>query len=181
MFHPSFKDIFKSSLDDACISYKYKMSPELERYLIKMCVEDLLTTSAKKPTGLLDSFIFIGDLPKNQEVLSYLKFNGDYHLTIAGYVPEAFCNKHVDFNYYISLGQYSYYRLHQLIPKDSLYKNIAFDYMQVVLILNEVFDTIRLHTDAHMLEIWEAYKETGHPIFRKKLIRLGMDPKDIAC
>lgn len=181
MIHPSFKDIFKSSLDDACDAYKYKLNDDTKRYLIKLCVDDLLTTSSRKPNGLIDSFIFLGELPGTKETLEYLKMNGDYHLSIAGYVPEAFCNKYIDFNYYISLGRYSYYRLHQKIPKEVAYKELAYNYNEIVYILNETFDIIKVHNDEYLISIWEAYKDTGHPIFRRKLVRLGMDPKSIVC
>jgi hypothetical protein len=181
MFHPSFKDIFKSSLEDACDAYKYQPSPELKNYLTKLCVDDLLVTSSRKPDGMLDSLIFLDSINPTKEALQYLKLNGDYHLSIAGYVPEAFCNKYVDFNYYISLGRYSYYRLHQNFPKDPTYKSLAYDYLEIIYILNETFDTIKVHSDEYLLSIWEAWKETNHPIFRRKLIRLGLNPNNMNC
>jgi hypothetical protein len=181
LIHPSFKDIFKSSLEDACLAYKYTLNDDIKRYLIKLCADDLLATSSKKPSGLFDSLIFLGELPSTKETLHYLKLNGDYHLSIAGYVPEAFCNKYVDFNYYISLGRYSYYRLHQKLPKEPVYKELAFNYTEIVYILNETYDIIKVHDDEYLLSIWEAYKETNHPIFRRKLIRLGMSPDNILC
>lgn len=181
MFHPSFKDIFKSSLEDACLSYKYKMNDETERYLTKLCVEDLLRTSAQRPDGVIDSLILLGELPKTKETLEYLKLNGDYHLSIAGYVPEAFCNKSSEFEYHLLIGRYSYYRLHEKLPKETLYKTLSYDYTQIVYILNETFDSIKVHTNAQLLEIWESWKSTRHPIFRKKLIRMGMNPDEISC
>jgi len=181
MFHPSFKDIFKSSLDEACLAYKYKLGKDLREYLVKLCVDDLLVTSSRKPSGMYDTLIFLGEIPSTRESLQYLKQNGDYHLSIAGYVPEAFCNKYIDFNYYISLGRYSYYRLHQNLPKETVYKELAYNYNEIVYILNETFDIIKVHDDEYLLSIWEAYKDTNHPIFRRKLIRLGMDPKSIVC
>jgi len=181
MFHPSFKDIFKSSLDDACEAYKYKISNDLKQYIIKLCVDDLLTTSSRKPSGMYDSLIFLGEVPSTKESLQYLKQNGDYHLTIAGYVPEAFCNKYIDFAYHISLGRYSYYRLYQNLPKELVYKELAYNYDQVIYILNETFDIIKVHNDEYLLSVWEAYKDTGHPIFRRKLIRLGLNPTTISC
>jgi hypothetical protein len=180
LIHPSFKDIFKSSLEDACVSYKYNLSDDLKKYLVKLCAEDLLATSSNKPSGLFDSLIFLGELPHSKEILEYLKQNGDYHLSIAGYVPEAFCNKYVDFNYYISLGRYSYYRLHQKLPKEKAYKELAYNYNEIVYILNETYDIIKVHDDEYLLSIWEAWKETGHPIFRRKLIRLGLNPANIS-
>ena len=181
MFHPSFKDIFKSSLDEACLAYKYKLGKDLREYLVKLCVDDLLVTSSRKPSGMYDTLIFLGEIPSTRESLQYLKQNGDYHFSIAGYVPEAFCNKYIDFNYYISLGRYSYYRLHQNLPKETVYKELAYNYNEIVYILNETFDIIKVHDDEYLLSIWEAYKDTNHPIFRRKLIRLGMDPKSIVC
>ena len=181
MFHPSFKDIFKSSLDEACLAYKYKLSKDLREYLIRLCVDDLLATSSRKPSGMYDTLIFLGEVPSTRESLQYLKQNGDYHLSIAGYVPEAFCNKYIDFNYYISLGRYSYYRLHQNLPKETVYKELAYNYNEIVYILNETFDIIKVHDDEYLLSIWEAYKDTNHPIFRRKLIRLGLNPKDMNC
>jgi hypothetical protein len=181
MFHPSFKDIFKSSLDEACLAYKYKLGKDLREYLVRLCVDDLLVTSSRKPSGMYDTLIFLGEVPSTRESLQYLKQNGDYHLSIAGYVPEAFCNKYIDFNYYISLGRYSYYRLHQNLPKETVYKELAYNYNEIVYILNETFDIIKVHDDEYLLSIWEAYKDTNHPIFRRKLIRLGMDPKSIVC
>jgi hypothetical protein len=181
LFHPSFKDIFESSLEDACDAYKYKLSSDLKKYLIKLCAEDLLKTAAKKPNGILDSFIFLDSINPTKEALEYLKLNGDYHLSIAGYVPEAFCNKHVDFSYYISLGRYSYYRLHQNLPRESVYKSLAYEYQEIVFILNETFDTIKVHDNEYLLSIWEAWRETRHPIFRRRLIRLGLSPDEIIC
>ena len=181
MFHPSFKDIFKSSLEDACDSYKYKISSDLKNYLIKLCAEDLLITSTKKPNGFLDSLIFLDSINPTKGALEYLKLNGDYHLSIAGYVPEAFCNKSVDFNYYISLGRYSYYRLHQNLPKESVYKTLAYDYLEIIFILNETFDTIKISNDEYVLSIWDAWRETQHPIFKRRLIRLGLNPETISC
>lgn len=181
MFHPSFKDIFKSSLEDACDAYKYNLSTELENYLVRLCVDDLLKTSTQKPNGILDSFIFLDSINPTKESLQYLKSNGDYHLSIAGYVPEAFCNKYVDFNYYISLGRYSYYRLHQNLPKEKVYKSLAYDYLEIIYILNETFDTIKVHNNEYLLSVWEAWRETQHPIFRRKLIRLGLNPSDVSC
>jgi hypothetical protein len=180
MFHPSFKDIFKSSLQDACESRKYQMSDDLRKYLISLCVDDLLKIASNKPSGMLDSFILLDTIPTNKHSLEYLKLNGDYHLSIAGYVPEAFCNKYVDFDYYISLGRYSYYRLHQRLPKEGVYKTLSYDYLDIVYVLNETFDTIKVCDDAHLLSIWEAWKETRHPIFKKKLIRLGLNPDEIS-
>jgi hypothetical protein len=176
MFHPSFKEIFKSSLEDACASYKYSLNKETEKYLIKLCVDDLLVTSSRKPDGILDSLIFLDEVPSTKESLAYLKLNGDYHLSIAGYVPEAFCNKYIDFNYYISIGRYSYYRLHQKLPKEVAYKTLAYDYLDIVYILNETFDIIKVSSDEHLVNTWEAWRDTGHPIFRKRLIRLGLNP-----
>lgn len=181
MLYPSFKDIFKSSLEDACTSYDYGMSNELESYLIKLCVDDLLKTSTQKPDGIIDSLILLGELPKSKEMLEYLKLNGDYHLSIAGYVPEAFCNKFSDFDYHLMVGRYSYYRLHQKLSRDTLYKTLAYDYREIIYILNETFDTIKVHTDSQMMETWEAWRATKHPIFKKKLIRMGMNPEEVSC
>jgi len=181
MLYPSFKDIFRSSLEDACSSYNYKMSNELKSYLIKLCAEDLLKTSAQRPDGMIDPLILLGEIPKTTETLEYLKLNGDYHLSIAGYIPEAFCNKFSEFDYHLLIGRYSYYRLHQVLPKEKLYKDLSYDYLQIIYILNETFDTIKIHSDSNMLKIWEAWKITGHPIFRKKLARRGMNPEEISC
>lgn len=181
MLYPSFKDIFRSSLEDACSSYNYQMSNETEKYLTKLCVDDLLRTSTQKPDGVIDSLILLGELPKTKETLEYLKLNGDYHLSVAGYVPEAFCNKFSEFDYHLLVGRYSYYRLHQKLSKDTLYKTLSYDYTQIVYILNETFDTIKIHTDTQLLEAWGAWRSTGHPIFRKKLIRMGMNPDEISC
>jgi len=157
------------------------MSNETEKYLTKLCVDDLLRTSTQKPDGVIDSLVLLGELPKTKETLEYLKLNGDYHLSIAGYVPEAFCNKFSDFDYHLLVGRYSYYRLHQKLSKDTLYKNLSYDYTQIVYVLNETFDTIRIHTDTQLLEVWEAWRYTRHPIFRKRLIRMGMNPDEISC
>lgn len=180
MFPPSFKEIFESSLKDACASYKYSLNKETEKYLVKLCVDDLLVTSSRKPDGILDSLIFLEEAPSTKEYLSYLKLNGDYHLTIAGYIPEAFCNKYTDFSYYILLGRYSYYRLHQKLPKEIVYRTLAYDYLDIIYILNETFDIIKVASNSHLLSTWEAWRETGHPIFRKRLVRLGFSPSLIS-
>jgi hypothetical protein len=144
-------------------------------------VDDLLKTSTQKPDGIIDSLILLGELPKSKEILEYLKLNGDYHLSIAGYVPEAFFNRFSDFDYHLMVGRYSYYRLHQKLSRDTLYKTLAYDYREIIYILNETFDTIRVHTDSQMMETWEAWRATKHPIFKKKLIRMGMNPEEVSC
>ncbi len=167
------KDIFIEKLEKSISSYKYSMHDELKSYLYKLYVEDLFANSFRKPNGTLDTLIFLDELPKSKETLEYLKFNGDYHLSIAGYVPEAFCNKYVEFDYYISIGRYSYYRLHQRMPSDKVYKSLAFDYLDVVYILNQTFDYIKKYNNLEVIKIIDAWKDTNHPIFKKRLIRLG--------
>lgn len=181
MIYPSFKDIFKSSLDDACNTYKYHLNREVEDYLIRLCVDDLLATSTRKPNNMFDSLIILGELPSSREALEYLKINGDYCLSMAGYIPESFCKKISDLDYQLLIGRYSYYRLHQKLPKDNLYKTLSYDYTQIIYILNETFDSIRVYSNSQLLEIWSAWKSTHHPIFRKKLVRMGMNPDEISC
>lgn len=178
MIYPTFRDIFKSSLQDACHDYKYNMSKDVEQYLIRLCADDLLKTSASRPDGMVDSLIIFDALPNTKEATEYLKLNGDYYLTVAGYMPEAFCNKHTDFDYYLSVGKYSYYRLHQRISKDALFKTLSFDYMQIIFILNATFDSIKVSSDGDMIKAWECWKQTSHPIFRRKLVRMGLDTKE---
>lgn len=173
------KDIFLDKLDSAASMYKYYMHDDLKKYLYILYVEDLMKNSSRKPNGVLDTLIFLDDLPETKDTLEYLKFNGDYHLSIAGYIPEAFCNKYVEFDYYISIGRYSYYRLHQRLPKDKIFKSLAFDYLDIVYILNQTFDQIKKYDNLEILKVIKAFEETKHPIFKRRLARLGLSTTTI--
>jgi hypothetical protein len=55
---------------------------------------------------------------------------------------------------------------------------LSFDYMQIIFILNATFDSIKINSDADMIKSWECWKQTSHPIFRRKLVRMGLDTKE---
>lgn len=174
-----FKDIFMSNLNDAKSLYKYNMTKEVESYLTKIYVDDFLVPSERSQNDSINTLIFLNSLPETSETLKYLKFNGDYYFSIGGYAPEAFCNKKIAFDYFISVGRYSYFRLHQRLPKDTLYKTLAYDYMQLLLIINQVFDSIKTNKNVQILSALKAWDDTKHPIFEKKLIRMGMNMVDL--
>ena len=175
MILDSFSDIFKSSLKESCASYKYNMSKEVEEYLINLCARDLFTSSIRRPEEIIDSLILIGEVPNTPEYLAMLRKNGDYFLSIAGYTPEFFCNKVYDFNHNLLVGRFSYYNLHLKIPNDTLYKSLSHDFIDIIYILNETFDLIKQNSSNSIIETWEAWRLTRHPIFKKKLVRMGMN------
>lgn len=177
----SFKDIFLSNLDDAKSSYKYRMTNEVESYITKIYVDEFLKISSKKQNTTIDAMIFLDQLPKTSDTLEYLKFNGDYYFAISGYAPEAFCNKQLNFDHFISIGKYSYFRLHQRIPRDTLFKTLSFDYMQLLLIINQTFDSIKIKKDEQIVSTLDAWNNTRHPIFKRRLIRLGLNPSTLEC
>ncbi len=181
MLDTSFRDTFSASLISAKETYKYDMSKQVEEYLTTICVDEFTKESDKRLSAKIDSLIFFDRLPSTPETLDYLKHNGDYYFTLGGYAPEAFCSKKIEMDYYLSIGKYSYFRLHQRIPRDTLYKTLAYDYMPLTYILNETFDAISLYKESQILKAWDAYSKTKHQIFKKKLIRMGMDVENISC
>lgn len=177
-----FQDLFTTNLDIACRSYRYSMSEQTKQYIINIFANDLSVACSNKPDDLLDTFIICNEVPNTAEALDYLKHNGDYYLTIAGFMPEALCNRYTELDYYLYIGKYSYYRLSQRLPKELLYRNLSFDYMKLIYILNETFDLIRTkQNSAEVMKTLEAYNKTRHSIFRKRLTRMGISLAEITC
>ena len=157
------------------------MSMEVENYLINLFAKELLSSSIKRPEGIVDSLILLGEVPNTKEFMEALKKNGDYYLSIAGFVPQTFCgNKLFDFEYHLLIGRYSYYNLHLMLKKDTLFKDLSYDFLEILLILNEAFDEIKINSDAYLLENLEAWNLTRHKIFKKKLIRMGLNLDEIS-
>lgn len=176
----SFIDLIKEKIELAAKRNKIDLSNQAKLYLIKLFAVDLLKNSKIQPNDILDTSIFFDNLPNNEETRKHLKAVGDYYLSVAGYIPEALVNGIVDHTYFLSLGQYSFYRLHQRIRGDSLFKELSFEYMNTVYLMNEVFDSIKVIKEDDILKTYNAWVETKHPIFRKRLERYGLKTKVIS-
>lgn len=176
----SFIDLIKEKIELASKRNKLVLSNQAKLYLIKLFAVDLLKNSKIQPSDILDTNIFFDNLPNNEETRRHLKSVGDYYLSVAGYIPEALVNGVVDHTYFLSLGQHSFFRLHQRIKGDSLFKELSFEYMNTVYLMNEVFDSVKLITEDDILKTYNAWMETKHPIFRKRLERYGVKTKIIS-
>lgn len=182
MWHTySFRDLFTTNLDTACTSYKYRMPENIRKHLTRTFVDDLTTALMTKPSELLDTSIIYGDLPPTKEATEYLRISGDYYLTVAGFIPEALCDRYSEFEYYLYVGKYSYFRLAQRLPREALYNSLSLDYMKIVYIINETFDLIRTRDGIDIIKTLEAYNKTRHAIFRKRLTRAGLNLAQITC
>lgn len=182
MWHTySFKQLFETNLDVACTAYKYKMQGPLRTYITKAFVDDIATALMTRPSELLDTSIIYGDLPPTKEATEYLRVSGDYYLTIAGFIPESLCDRYSEFEYYLYVGKYSYYRLSERVPNEQVYRALSFDYMKLIYILNETFDLIKTRDGIDIIKTLEAYNKTRHAIFRKRLTRAGLNLSEITC
>lgn len=172
----SFRNLFEKNLNEACLSYKYKMDNKIHEYLVDIFVNDFLNSMNRKPTEILDTFILSGELPKTKGTLISLKMNGDYYLSVAGYTPEALIKETSNFEHTLDIGKYSYYRLFQRLPTEYLFKTLSHDYMQLIFILNQVFDTMRTdNNETHIVKMVDSWNKTRHSIFRKRLARVGVN------
>lgn len=177
----SLDTIFTAGLTQACDAYKYSMHDEVKQYVTNTFVHNIASEFASKPNESFDLFIIHDQLPHTSAASELLRHNGDYYLTLAGFMPEALCDRFSEFEYYLYVGKYSYYRLSQRLPSAQLYKTLSFDYMKLVYILNETFDIIRTRDNIDIIKTFDAYKKTKHAIFRKRLARVGLSISDINC
>jgi hypothetical protein len=175
----SFKDFFILSLDSSCKNQKYKMTDSVKNYITDFYSEIMLKNVLRKPDPIISNLILFDNLPRTEEVITYLKQNGDYYFFTAGWAPEYLCVKNEDFQKNIEKGLVSYQKLDLTLGSHTLYGEIAVDYEKIIFVLNEAFDLIKIEEKKHILMYLDCWNKTRHQIFKKKLLRAGMQMLDL--
>lgn len=176
----SFKDMFLFSLEQSCQNQKFKMKESVRDYISIFYSEVMLHSPMQPPDRIIGALLLFDACQKTDEMIRLLKQNGDYYFFTAGWAPEHLCSRNEDLQRNLDTGLNSYRKLDSIFGGDSLYGDLAIDYKQLIFVLNETFDLFKIGDKSHILMNLDCWKKTNHPIFKKRLLRAGMQIVDLS-
>jgi hypothetical protein len=177
----SFKVLFLDALEASLKRNNLSCTDETKAYLVGLFADSLISNYMESPNFVLVPFIFGLKIPNDQDLLLETKKMSDYITIHLGYFPESLTkNKFFSIEDYFSLGRYSFYNLHRRRPGNVAYKELSYNYPEIIFLLNETMDSIRKYDQKEIMITYNCWNQTRHVLFEKKLIRLGFNPSDIS-
>jgi hypothetical protein len=169
----SFEKLFLDKFSESSKRNGLEITPELERYISSLFLEDLLKNKIPEPNLIL-SQLATGKC-QDSEVFSEIKNTADYLTIHLGYFPESLASKkYYSLDHYFELGRKSYYNLSRMNSRQIVFEEMFQNYDSVIFSVNETADLLSSYTSREILITHQCWEKTRHQIFKKKLMRMGL-------
>ena len=106
-----------------------------------------------------------------------LRSLGDFSLFTAGFFSDSFKRRHIDVDYYVSMGEYAYGSLSR--AEDALrevFAELASKFVGFSDVLADISERTALSSQSDVLRIYEKWLRTGSQRDSQKLIERGIVP-----
>jgi hypothetical protein len=107
-----------------------------------------------------------------------LKQIGDFSLFVSGFFADSLNRKHVDVDYYVSIGGTAYTALsrHETDTFSPVFAELADNFVQFVDVLSEVSERASLGSNVDLLRLYERWLKTGSRRSGQLLAERGVVP-----
>jgi hypothetical protein len=107
-----------------------------------------------------------------------LKQIGDFSLFVSGFFADSLNRKHVDVDYYVSIGGTAYTALsrHETDTFAPVFAELADNFVQFVDVLSEVSERASLGSNVDLLRLYERWLKTGSRRSGQLLAERGVVP-----
>ena len=106
-----------------------------------------------------------------------LRSLGDFSLFTAGFFPDSFSRRHIDVDYYVSMGEYAYGSLSR--AEDALrevFAELASKFVGFSDVLADISARHAMTSDNNVLRLYEKWLRTGSMRDGQRLIERGIVP-----